>query len=287
MAGYSVLSCNTAGLRGEDRLAVATNFALSEQPDFSVFQETHLDYTHMQDIKNNWDGEFLISPGQTQTGGILILQAQNSPAIKDIKSDPKGRYILFRIKDSNDLVAAIYAPSGASKEKQTERTNFYKHFNKILKKYIKNKDNILLVGDFNVTLEKIDRSRDDNFKCSSQKELQNILTEFDLTDVWRTENPQKELYTYSHNSGLNTRIDRAYTTTALTPNINIKHKINSFSDHHLSVFLKRENKAFERGKGYWIFNNSFLEEENFIKEINSLWKQWQDYKPSFDSISEW
>ena len=45
-----------------------------------------------------------------------------------------------------------------------------------------NSSNLILVGDFNTTLTKIDRITGENIDTEVQKELEGILNEFDLQD---------------------------------------------------------------------------------------------------------
>ena len=56
--------------------------------------------------------------------------------------------------------------------------------------------NLIFLGDFNATLDKLDIISGENSDTDVQKELQGILNEFDLEDHWRLQNPKERVYTH-------------------------------------------------------------------------------------------
>ena len=59
-----------------------------------------------------------------------------------------------------------------------------------------------------------------------------LITEFDLEDLWRRQNPTNCLYTHFHGrSNTYSRIDKAYTSTNLRVGAKTYHKTNGFSDN--------------------------------------------------------
>ena len=156
---------------------------------------------------------------------------------------------------------------------------------KFLRKNVKTSENIILAGDFNNTLSKKDKTSEQNLKCESQIELQSLLQEFDLEDTWRVENSNEYIFTHEHLvNNSHARIDRAYLSTKIRAEIKIKHELISFSDHYNAVFITREKEKLERGKGYWMLNNSLLEDQNYTKEIENLWVNWRTHIPLFDTM---
>ena len=287
-AKYSLISVNTGGIRSNDRRDLVINYCEQLDADFSILQETHINISSLAVIKEIWEGDILISPGTTQSKGVLVLAKKNAPAIEQITTDPSGRYIFFKIKNTDDAVLAIYAPSGMMKERRTERQMFLRKIKRLLHKKISRKTNLILIGDFNVTLGNKDKSTGDKGTCESQEELLSLITEFDLEDLWRQQNPNGRLYTHHHGrTNTYSRIDRAYTSTSLRINIKINHEINSFSDHFQTIILEREPAQFKRGKGYWILNCSLLQNKEYVEQINHLWKNWQTQQEDFRTISEW
>ena len=286
-SSYSIISLNTGGLKTQDRLDTALQYCKNSEADFSILQETHLGPAKYNQLRNDWQGQIILAPGTVHRDGIMLLRKNSAPEIQLLRSDPKGKYLIFNIVNTNDTVVAIYAPSGILKEKRQERKLFYYRIRRLIRKYMPHGSNLILLGDFNTTLDKLDRISGENFDTDVQKELQGILNEFDLEDHWRLQNPKERVYTHYHGrTDTYARLDRAYTTTKIRTDIHIKHNINSFSDHYNSVILKRSNKDFERGKGYWILNNALLKDSVYCAEIKKLWCSWQEQK-RFESVSEW
>ena len=100
---------------------MALQFCKNSGAGFSVLQETHLGPAKYNDIKKQWQGEVYISWGTTFWDGILLLANRFAPKIEILKTDTKGRFIIFRVTNTSDVVVALYATSGIIREKQELR----------------------------------------------------------------------------------------------------------------------------------------------------------------------
>ena len=107
-AKYSLVSVNNGGIRSNDW--ITENYCEQSGADFSIFQETHTNISSLEGTKEIWEGDILISPGTTQSKGVMVLAKKNAPGIEQIITDPPGRYIFFKIKDTDDAILAIYTP---------------------------------------------------------------------------------------------------------------------------------------------------------------------------------
>ena len=121
---YSIISLNLAGLRTKERLDKGLQFCRNSKANFSILKVTHLALNKYIDIKNQWKGKVYISPGTIFRDGILLLAKATAPKISILKSYPKGKYVIFRLLNTNDALINIYAPSGIIKEKQELRQTF-------------------------------------------------------------------------------------------------------------------------------------------------------------------
>ena len=150
----------------------------------------------------------------------------------------------------------------------------------------KKTENFILFGDFNTTLEKLDRSSKTTQKdCPSHTSLRQLINKFNLEDVWRKKNPKTECYTHYHAAtNTSSRIDRVYTTDFINGLIEVKHEINSFSDHYNFITLKRKTKQVEKNKSYWILDPSIIKEEQFKEQIKAFWQIWKQPKPIFPNM---
>ena len=93
--------------------------------------------------------------------------------------------------------------------------------------------------------------------------LTKIKQTYNLTDIWRKENPSKRLFTYHNkNQSIHSRIDRIY----LQQNQKIKNVSiipNSLSDHDAITLTIKIKKTKTSGQGYWKLNTSVLNKNPF------------------------
>ena len=81
---YSLISVNTRGIRENNRRDLVINYCKTLDSDFSILQETHVTFSHLHDIKELSDGEVIISPGKTQTCGVLVIAKRRAPPKEQI-----------------------------------------------------------------------------------------------------------------------------------------------------------------------------------------------------------
>jgi exonuclease III len=134
----------------------------------------------------------------------------------------------------------------------------------------------VLVGDFNCVDDILDRSqpktptRPSNLKESS---LSDLVSAFDLVDMWKKLRPADRGHTYHHPRG-SSRIDRIYSSPELVEKFSsIDLQLVPICDHlpleaTLSLDLSSVNHKFVRG--FWKLNTSVLKEEAFQNTINSF-----------------
>ena len=126
-------------------------------------------------------------------------------------------------------------------ERRIDRQMFIRKLKKLLYKKITRKNNLILLGDFNMTLGNKDRSPYSKAFCELQEELNSLVTEFDLEDLWKLQNPNARLYTHFHGrSNTYSRFDWVYTSTNLRVGIKIDHEIN-ITNHFQTILIKRES----------------------------------------------
>ena len=92
---------------------------------------------------------------------------------------------------------------------QHNRVTFYKDLENTLSTF---KENIILAGDFNVTLEDRDIKgyNSDNNKHKGREELQSLKNTHNLIDSYRQINNEKTDTTFTNNINRSARLDRIY-----------------------------------------------------------------------------
>ena len=104
------------------------------------------------------------------------------------------------------------------------------------------------------------------------------IESYDLNDIWRSEHENELKYTWmkKDNRALPpkcARLDFFLVSSSLTPyvtNTNIKHAI--LTDHSI-VSLNIDFSHFQRGRGFFKYNNSLLKDEQYVEQIKCLIKE--------------
>ena len=246
---YSMISFSTAGIRENNRRNLVINYCKTLDTDFSILQEKHVNFSHLHDTMELWDGEVIVSPGKRQTCGVLVIAKRTALPIEQMIADPTGRYAFFKIKNTTDAVLALYAPSGIMMERLIERQMFIRTIKKLLYKKITRKNSLILLGKFSMTLGNKDRSTGSKGFSKSQEGLVSLITESDLEDLWRRQNPNGRLYMHFHDrSNTYSRTDRAYTSTNLRVGVKIDHERSTLSNHFQTIVTKANRQTLKRGK---------------------------------------
>ena len=60
-------------------------------------------------IGNNWLGAIFLSPGDSHIKGLLVLLHLGLEGVTEVDTDPKGRFVSFKVTPSNDRVLCVYA----------------------------------------------------------------------------------------------------------------------------------------------------------------------------------
>ena len=105
-------------------------------------------------------------------------------------------------------------------------------------------DNKIILGDFNCTMDKMDRDDRNKtqriYRCRSNNALSKLIVDNRLDDLWRRKNLDSSEFThYDSSSGTRPRIDRVYTDIKIASNTKINHIMVSFSDHYNAIFIDR------------------------------------------------
>ena len=78
---YSMISVNTGGIRKSNKRDLVINYCKTMDTDFFTL-ETHVNFSHLHDIRQLWDREVIILPVKTQNYGVLVLAKRTAPPIK-------------------------------------------------------------------------------------------------------------------------------------------------------------------------------------------------------------
>ena len=88
---------------------LALRFCRNQNKDVSILTETHIHLDQIHHIRNNWLGAIFSSCGDSHTKGLLVLLHLGLEGITEVDTDPKGRFVSFKVTACNDRVLCVYA----------------------------------------------------------------------------------------------------------------------------------------------------------------------------------
>ena len=179
----------------------------------------------------------------------------------------------------------IYAPNIES-----ERVMFFNEISTCLYNQFKC-DNDVMGGDFNIVLDKKDKKGGLDIRQASSKTFSNILKEHGLVDIWRLKHPNLQRFTWiKNNPEIMCRLDFFLVSNNLVNNCKKAKIMESIkTDHKLIMLEVNEDQSNQkRVPGFWKFNNSLLEDDEFITEIENLYlNKIQDWVEISDLRVKW
>ena len=160
----------------------------------------------------------------------------------------------------------IYAPNQDSP----------KFFRDIEADYSTAYENLIIMGDFNLTLNtRMDRENTQNHNIKATEVLSEQISQYMLTDVWRALNDEKKEFSWIKNyvdKDGNKVLKASRIDMALCSPTPFQMSINAFflagikTDHRALLLMLEVNKK-ERGPGYWKFNSALLNDCEFVNHI--------------------
>lgn len=264
----SIASCNISGLNDATKRKSVFTWLRSQNYDIVMLQETHC---HLKRDEyrwsREWDGQSLWSRGTNRSRGVAVLFNRRCRYdVRNVKIDGNGRYIYFdlHIEDSTYKMVNIYAPND-----NYERVKFIANINNWLDPNI----DTLIGGDFNCALNSvIDRSNCVNSEDIGKIDVQHLIQQHNLVDVWRRRFPYKRAYSWQRGNKAS-RIDYWLVSTCLDSQIeHVGYRQCAMSDHKL-VELTMRTSDTPHGCGIWKMNIQVIQSKLFKDCFTNFWKK--------------
>ena len=229
-------------------------------PAFLRFESTH----HLIHSPHKEDEPF---------SGIVCLIARQFKVL-DTMHLIKGRLLHIEIQHTSTLerfhIFPVYLHTNNNLNK-TSVKNFVQALRTRLEPQINPNTTVLLLGDFNFIDYALDKANGlnptDRMVCKAWLPL---LSEFDLVDPFRMQNPNKKVWSFiGSGKPKNSRIDRLYINSTESPNMTqMNYNQTPFGGHRILKFTKKGTT--EHGKGYYKMNTSILKEPKHRELIETL-----------------
>ena len=270
---FRIGSLNVRGINKHSKRISIFNWVKKQNFDIMFLQETFSSVNDEILWQSEWEGQAFWSHGSTHSRGVAILIKKGFDfEQKHIILDPNGRYILIKALIQGEIIyiVNIYAPN-------TEKDIFFKSLhNTLINNEIDKNDMLLIGGDWNTI---ISNNLDKSGGLTINKdipEMKSILLDFDLIDIWRLKNPTTKRYTFRQRKPLvQTRLDYFMISNLLCDMVDKAQILSSFCSDHSCVSLNLTSIPYEtRGRGYWKFNSSLLNDNTYVDNMKALIEEW-------------
>ena len=132
------------------------------------------------------------------------------------------------------------------------------------------------MGDWNVTLEAVDKKGGIQWKLSVYRDLlAEFMDELNLVDILRIKNPSKRCFTYESSAlKMKSRIDFFLISRSLISSTKTADIKTAIAPDHKAIRLVLQFENKKKGPGLWKFNNSLHWTKNYWMMIPLLiWLQ--------------
>lgn len=273
-----IASLNCRGLRDQKKRKDVFKFLREKQSPIYCLQDTHLIEADNKIIHSQWGLDHILTPGRSDARGVLNLFNKNFEyTIGRIKRDDLGNILVSEIKISNEIsitLANLYGPNKDSPE-------FYEKLHDIIGEF----DNqfIIICGDWNLVQD----FRKDTYNYVTQNNqrslavIEKIKNDYNLIDPWRTYNPESVGYTWQRSNPIKqARLDYFLISQELLSLIKNVKILPGYRTDHSYIELELKINNFEKGKGFWHFNNSLLRDPEYVRKIKDcILQNKEEYVP--------
>ncbi|CAM2103762.1 unnamed protein product [Caretta caretta] len=170
-----------------------------------------------------------------------------------------------------------------------ERLQFYQQMSAFLGT-LDPRECLVLVQDFNSTLEERDRSGTE--RCTATADvlweivdhhsLVDVLCNHHLDDISMFAFVRVKAHRSRHSWLDSIYLSRFHLSQAHSSSI----QLAPFSDHHLAT-VTASLSAERPGSAYWHFNNSLLEDVGFVASFQEFWLAWRGQRCAFPLAWRW
>ena len=265
-----VLSANCQGLQKLDKRRDVLSYFKERNVNILCLQDTHGVDSDIPTVKEIWGNNCYIHGVKTNSRGVAILLKNNFEyEILEVNKDTQGNYLhlLLKLNSMTLSLITVYAPNN-------DDPAFFNELQNILENY--KADYSVICGDFNLVLNPDKDTH--NYKHinnpNARKTVLDMISQFDLLDIYRYQNPNKHRYTWRKRRPLKqARLDFFLISNTMADLItNCDIKAGYRSDHSL-IEMDILLDCFRKHKGVWKFNNSLLSNMKYLDLINKTIQQ--------------
>ena len=260
-----LLSANCQGLQNTKKRSDVLSYLKEKHADIICLQDTHWVEKDYQSVKELCGHECFINGNRTNSRGVAIL-LKDTFEYKVIKcfKDKEGNLLQLLLKLSSMVLnlITIYAPN-------KDEPMFFKDINELL--INTTTDYSIICGDFNLILN---QGKDmQNYKHinnpNARNSVLNLISEHNLIDIYRYRNPNILRYTWRKRRPLKqARLDFFLVSSSIADIITKCDIKAGYKSDHSIIEMDISLSKFTIFKGIWKFNNSLLNNQDYLDLIN-------------------
>ena len=266
-----IISFNANSIGKHPKRRQVLCFLEKKNPDLFIVVDTRFSKEVENSVKSEWSGQVLFSSFTSQSRGVAIFIKKNLPVkVLDKFNDQEGNIlgVLIEYENKRILLEGLYGPN-------SDCPAFYENevFNKI---DVWNPHHSIFVGDWNVAMNQNEDT------CNYQSvnnplarlEIIRKMNEHNLIDVFRELHPTAKTYSWKQwGSKKFARLDYFLISDSLLPFVENAAILQACFSDHSPILLEIDFSRFTRGRGFWKFNNSLLQDSKYIELVKHLIKR--------------
>ena len=261
-----VVSMNCQGLADPRKRRDVFHYLREKSYSIYLLQDTHFDPKLENCIRAEWGYKCYFASYNSNSRGVSILFNNNFEfSVNKVYKDIAGNYIFatVRMMDKEFVIVSLYGPNRDNPE-------FYAELEERISEV--RFENLIIGGDWNLVLDfTLDYYNYKHFNnAKAQEQVENLMINLDLLDIWREIHPEMRRYTWRRNTPLQqSRLDFFLISDLLSTYVTEADiKPGYRTDHSMITLTLTLGKLETRNKLLWKFNNSLLKDKLFANEIN-------------------
>ena len=262
----NIVMANVNGINNTDKRDQILLHLEKYKPDILCLVDTRIAEDQYTRIRNDHMlGCFYSISMREAARGVCILIKKSLPIkVHSIEKDDQGNMIkMCCMYDNNKFnLLCIYGPN-------TDSPDFYENIFNLISNNAG--PNSIIIGDYNLTmdpdLDNLNYVQARNTRARNKlRELMNI---HGFVDVYRQLNDNKKDFTWTNNANKSQRgrLDMAVVSNTMLPFITQFKSVPKLKSDHKPLLLSIDFTNFKRGRGYWKFNNSLLNNPEYVNIV--------------------
>ena len=283
---------NCRGIGNANKRRAVFEWLQNHHKGITFLQETHSSLACEQRWQREWKGKMYFNHGTAASKGVAILVHQSLDIdINCVEMDDQGRILLLDMSSDfgNSILINVYFPT---KDTVNQQIKCIDSLSELIRRYADRE--MVIGGDFNIVFDQYldKRGGKHDTKSTAVSNLEELMNDLNLIDVWRTLHPDSVQCTRRQvtRSGLvQSRLDFWLISTHMLYDVDECEIVPGFkSDHSLVKLSFRLNEKQTRGRGFFKFNSMLLKDKDYVTMIKDTIDQFsQENVHTIDKAILW